>query len=73
MKNEYFDIGSVSFVNYRSSMSFRNLNFTDPIPMEEDAPISVQFTVDEDPTLSYPEDYPMIQIRPQGLMPVSKK
>lgn len=73
VKNEYFDIGSVSFVNYRSSMSFRDLNFTTPIPMEEDAPISVQFTVDEDPTLSYPEDYPMIQIRPQGLMPVSEE
>lgn len=73
VKNEYFSTGSDSFVNYRSAMSFRDLNFTDAIPMEEDATVTVQFIVDEDPILSYPEDYPMIQLRPRGMMPISEE
>ena len=71
--NEYFETASDSFTNYRSSMTFRNLNFTDAIPLAEDATVSVQFTVDEDPDLDYPADYPMIQIRPQGMIPVSEE
>ena len=73
VKNEYFSTGSTTFVNYRSSMSFRNLRFTNPIEKAEEVTVTVQFSIDEDPDLNYPADYPVIKLRPLGMEPLSEE
>lgn len=71
--NEYFSKTSVTFGNYRSAMTFRNLAFTTPIQRAEDETMTVRFNVDQDPDLSYPEDFPVITLKPMGMIPLSEE
>lgn len=73
VENHYFYKESIRFVNYRSAMTFRNLNFTGPIPCEEDQTVTVHFTVDMDPDKTYPDDFPMILLKPRGMLPLSEE
>lgn len=71
VENHYFYKESVRFVNYRSAMTFRDLNFTGSIPCAEDETVTVHFTVDMDPDKSYPEDFPIILLKARGMLPLS--
>ena len=71
VRNEYFELGSDSFYSH-GEMSFRNLAFTTSIPREENASVTVHFTVDEDSHGDYPDDYPVITMSVSGMEPVSE-
>ena len=71
VNNPYFAKSSVTFANYRSAMTFRNLAFTTPIQRAEDETMTVRFNVDQDPDLSYPDDFPEITLKPMGMIPLS--
>lgn len=66
VSNPYFDKTSDYFINYVYKI-FRNFHFTTPIPEISDSVLPVTFEMVEEEGGTYPDDYPVITIRPFGM------
>ena len=66
--NEFFNSASDSFYTFVDD-EFRKLWFSSTIPATEDAPVSVDITMREDPGHTYPDDFPVVMMTMSGVRP----